>query len=62
MLVSIIAWFLYSLSKKLMFVPVQVVSALTGTHRDCLVVASSNQEPELHRLVSRDQIVSTYLV
>ena len=54
-----VAWGLYSLSKALMFVP--VASALTDTHRDCLVVASFGQEPEIQRLVSRSQIVSADL-
>ena len=56
---SIVAWFLYSLSKELVFVP--VASALIGTHRDYLIVASFGQEPEIQRLVSRGQIVSTDL-
>ena len=56
---SIVAWFLYGLSKELVFVP--VASALTGTHRDCLIVASFGQEPEIQHLVSRGQIVSADL-
>ena len=56
---SIVDWFLYGLSKELMFVP--VASALTGTHRDCLIVVSFGQEPEIQRLVSRGQIVSADL-
>ena len=59
MYVAIVAWFLYGLSKDLMFVP--VASALTGTHRDWLIVASFSQEPEIQCLVSRDQIVSADL-
>ena len=43
--VSIVAWCLYGLSKNLTFVP--IASALTGAHRDCLVVTSFGQEPEL---------------
>ena len=39
-----------------MFVP--VASALNGTHRDWLIVASFSQEPEIQHLVSRGQIVS----
>ena len=57
--VSIIAYFLYSQSKKLVFVP--VVSALIGAHRHCLVQASITQQPELQPIVSRGQIVSTDL-
>ena len=41
---------LYGLSKELVFVP--VASALTGTHRYSLIVASVVQEPEIQRLVS----------
>ena len=33
------------LFKELVFVP--VADALTGTHRDCLIVASFGQEPEI---------------
>ena len=58
MLVSIVSGFLSGLSKGLVFVP--VASALTGTHRDCLVVASFGQEPEIQRLVSRGQLTSRY--
>ena len=57
--VSTVTWFLYGLSKELVFVP--VASAFTGTHRDCLIVASFGQEPEIERLVSRGQIVSADL-
>ena len=57
--IYIYAWFLYSLSKQLVFVP--VASALTGTHRDCLIVASFGQEPEIQRLASQGQIVSADL-
>ena len=56
---SIVAWFLYGLSKELVFVP--VARALTGTHRDCLIVVSFGQKPEMQRLVSQGQIVSTDL-
>ena len=38
-----------------------VASALTGTHRDNLIVASFGQEPEIQCLVSRGQIVSADL-
>ena len=51
---------LYGPSKKQLFVP--VASALTGTPRDCLIVASYGQEPEIQRLVSRNQIVSADLL
>ena len=55
----IVAWLLYGLSKKLLFVP--VASALTGAHRDCLFLASFAQQPEIQHLVSRGQIVSADL-
>ena len=38
-----------------------VASALTGTPRDCLIVASFGQESEIQHLVSRGQIVSADL-
>ena len=57
---SIVAWFLYSLTKKLVFVP--VASATAGGHRDCPVLASVAQWPEIQHLVSRDQIVSADLL
>ena len=56
---SSVDWFLYSLSKELVIVP--VASALTGTHGDCFIVASFGQEPEIQLLVSRGQIVSADL-
>ena len=59
MYVSIVAWFLYSPSKKLVFVP--VASATDGGHRDCPVLASVAQWPEIQPLVSRGQIVSGVL-
>ena len=40
---------------------VPVASALTGTHRDYLAVASFGQEPEIQPLVSRGQIISADL-
>ena len=54
-----VAWFLYSPSKKLVFVP--VASATDGGHRDCPVLASVAQLPEIQPLVSRGQIVSAVL-
>ena len=56
---SIAAWFLYGLSKELVFVP--VASALIGTIRDYLIVASFGQEPEIQCLASRGQIISADL-
>ena len=56
---SIVDWFLYSLSKELVIVP--IASALIGIHRDCLIVASFGQEPEIQLLVSQGQIVSANL-
>ena len=56
---SIIAWLLYGLSKGLVFV--HVASALIGTHRGCLIVASFGQELEIQCLVPRRQIVSADL-
>ena len=53
MLVSIVAWFLYALSKKLVFAP--VASTLSGVHRDCLFLASDAQQPEIQHLVSQGQ-------
>ena len=53
----IIARFLYSLFKKLVFVP--VASATTAVHRDRLVLASNAQWPEIQPLVSQGQIVSS---
>ena len=59
MKVFIVAW---SLSNEL--VSVAVVSPLTGTHRDCLIVACFDQGPEIYSAlpVSRDQIISTDLL
>ena len=42
--------FLYSLSKKLVFVP--VASAMTTIHRDCLILAFNAQWPEIQSLTS----------
>ena len=47
---SIVAWFLYSPFKKLVFVP--VASATDGGNRDCPVLASVAQWPEIQPLVS----------
>ena len=46
----IVAWFLYSPPKKLVFMP--VASATAGGHRDCPVLASVAQWPEIQPLVS----------
>ena len=35
-----------------------IASALTGTHRDCLIVASFGHESEIQPLMSQGQIVS----
>ena len=51
--------FLYSLSKKLVFVP--VASATTNGHRDCPVLASIAQWLEIQPPVSRGQLVSADL-
>ena len=56
---SIVTWFLYSPSNKLMFV--SVASATDGGHRYCPVLASVAQWPEIQPLVSRGQIVSADL-
>ena len=57
MYVSIdIAWFLYSWSKKLVFVPTASVTA--GAHRDRLFVASFAQQPKIQCLVFRGEIAS----
>ena len=37
---------------------VPLARALTSDHRDCLVLASIVQQPEIQRLVSRGQIIS----
>ena len=58
--VSIVTWFLYSQPKRLVFVP--VASATDGSHRDCPVLASVAQWPEIQPLVSRGQIVSADLL
>ena len=55
MYVYIVACFLYSLPKKQVFVP--VVSAMTAIGRDCLVLASNTQWPDIQPLVSRCQII-----
>ena len=39
-----------------------VTSALTGTRRDSLIVASFGQEPEIQRLVCGGQIISADLL
>ncbi len=52
----IVAWFLYSLSEKLVFVP--VASATAGGHRDHPVLASNAQWPDIQPLMSRGQIAS----
>ena len=49
----------YSLSKKLAFVP--IASTMTAIHRDCLVLASNAQRPEIQPLVSQGQFVSADL-
>ena len=46
----IVAWFLYSPPKKLVFVP--VANATAGGHRDRPVLASVAQWPEIQPLVS----------
>ena len=52
----IVAYFLYSLSKKLVFVP--VASTMTVVHRDHLVLASINARwPDIQPLVSRGHVV-----
>ena len=39
-----------------------VASATAGAHRDCPVLTSVTQWPEIHPLVSRGQIVSADLL
>ena len=51
--------FLYSLSKKLEFVP--VAGAITAVHSDRLILASYIRWPEIQPSVSRGQIVSADL-
>ena len=59
MQVSIVACFLYSLSKKLEFAP--VASAITAIHSDHLILASYVRWPEIPPPVSRGQIISADL-
>ena len=54
---SIVAWFLYSQSKK--FMP--VASATAGTHKDFSVLASVAQWPEIQLPVSQGKIISADL-
>ena len=60
MSVFIVGWFLYSPSKKLVFVP--IASTTADTHSDCPVLASVTQWSEIQPLVSRGQIVSADLL
>ena len=57
---SIVACFVYSLSKKLEFAP--VASAITAVHSDRLILASYVRWPEIQSPVSRGQIVSADLL
>ena len=56
---SIVAYFLYGLSKKVAFVP--VASAMTAVHRDRLVLASYARRSGIQPLESRGHIVSADL-
>ena len=56
---SIVAYFLYSLSKKLEFAP--VASAITAVHGDRLILASYVRWPEIQPPVSQGQIISADL-
>ena len=47
---SIVADFVYNLSKKLSLVP--MASATTATHGDCLVLITNAQWPDIQPLVS----------
>ena len=49
----------YSPPKELVFVP--VASTMAGGHRDCTVLASVAQWPDIQPFASRDQIISTDL-
>ena len=57
--VSVVAWFLCTRSKKLVFV--HIASAMTAVHRDCQVLAANTRRPEIQPLVSQDQVVSADL-
>ena len=57
---SIVACFLYGLSKELVFVP--VASAMTAVHRDRLVLGSYASRPKIQPLESQGQIVSADLL
>ena len=54
-LVFLLLLFLYSLSMKLVFMP--VASATIAIHSDCLVLPSNTQQPKIKTLVSCGQIV-----
>ena len=56
MQMSTVTCLVYNLSKKLLFVP--VASATTAIHRDCLILTSNAQWPEIQPLVSQGQIIS----
>ena len=56
---SIVVWFLYRPSKKLVFMP--VASATAGGHRNYPVLVSVAQWPEIQPLASRGQLVSADL-
>ena len=60
MQVYIVAYFLYSISKKLVLVP--VVSTMTAIHSDHLVLTSNARWPDKQPLVSRGQITSADLL
>ena len=49
-------FFLYSISKMPVFMP--LASAMIVVHRNRLVLASIAQQPEIQPLVSQDQIIS----
>ena len=53
MQVSIVAWFLYALSKKLVFA--LVASTIDWRLQRLLVLVSDAQQPEIQYLVSRGQ-------
>ena len=49
--------FLYNQSKKVVLEP--IASAMAGTHRDCLVLDSNDQQPKIQFLASQNQTIST---
>ena len=58
MQVSTVAWFFNSPPKKLVLVPIS--SAMTGVHRNYLILASNAQCSEIQPLMLRGQIIPAH--